>query len=72
MVLVSNRDLFPFNLLQPIKIPYMSDNDNMDVGDSDPQPTCLSPRKTLPGTAMKCYEHFFCTLNGAIPHLLRQ
>lgn len=33
----------------PIKIPYMNDNDNMDVGDSDPQPTCSAPRKTLPG-----------------------
>ena len=28
----------------------MNDNDNMDVGDSEPQPTCLAPRKTLPGT----------------------
>lgn len=33
----------------------MNDNDNMDVGDSDPQPTCSAPRKTLPGNFSHIY-----------------
>ena len=55
MVLVRETYLFNLNLLQPIKIPYMNDNDNMDVGDSDPQPTCSAPRKTLPGNFSHIY-----------------
>lgn len=34
-------------------MPYLNDHENMDVVDSDPQPICLSPRKSLPGTAVR-------------------
>ncbi|XP_058951247.2 WD repeat-containing protein 48-like isoform X2 [Pocillopora verrucosa] len=33
----------------PVKIPYLNEQDGMDVGDTDPQPICSSPKKTIPG-----------------------
>ena len=37
--------------LQPIRIPNINDQENIDANesDTDPQPTCLAPQKVLPG-----------------------
>ena len=41
---------------QPIKIPNISDQENVNANesDTDPQPACTAPRKTLPGKVVLC------------------
>lgn len=47
--------------LQPIRIPNINDQENIDANesDTDPQPTCLAPQKVLPGnTCGETYVFF--------------